>query len=215
MIKNKGGRRYNPNVKMRILLVSFLFLVPFAHAGDLESKKRFVHNFVERYQSAIEKRMGHRLWVNLIESDRFHASVETDAMDSFYMEIHTRVLERMTERQLNFVLCHEIGHVLGEVTFADIPPEKNRYKLDGRAGVEGESDYFAGRCLRETVEFEAAVEAARDVFIMLKGGPIDPEKAVEQKADGIDPEWPSSECRLLSVIRGYRGEPRPACWYNP
>ena len=138
--------------------------------------------------------------------------------------VYGGVLKQLNDSEIIFVLCHEMGHIFGEVTFKDIPNNNNTVHLEINA-VEGEADYFAGSCVLESLsklkhisnsELEAkAYESILGTMSKIYNAPIDFKLAENQVFTGINAAYPEKECRVLSALRGLHNESRPRCWYNP
>jgi hypothetical protein len=114
------------------------------------------------------------------------------------------------------VVCHELGHMLGS---------RSPGVTQAGFALEGESDYFAGKCAVRyytTVRNmslaraqQAAYLGAQQSFSSLYQIRIDANKARSHEYPGIAPKYPTPECRVLSVYHGAMGWSRPKCWYNP
>lgn len=136
--------------------------------------------------------------------------------------------EGMTRDALDLVLCHELGHYLGA------PPKKQNHMNNSGpwASGEGESDYFAGVCLRKlwgsqgeagSVIVQRAVHASEVFFGILHSkyskvipglGPA-PSGATRDSrvTENYLFDYPGFQCRLDSVRAGAVGDLRPSCWY--
>jgi hypothetical protein len=190
-------------------------------------KKQIVTDLVAKYQPNVVARYGTQVELKFEKSDdcsfvMAYAGHNKD--EKIVLRIFPGTFQQLSQEANVFVVCHELGHLLGSIT----PKETGvSSKFDPRDSIEGEADYFGGDCARRALcpaesdnLCEPAVDAAREALEAIYGTakPIDPDGAqhlVYKKHHGIDPEYPSPDCRLLSVIYGVLGKERPTCLYSP
>lgn len=113
-------------------------------------------------------------------------------------------------------ICHEIGHFLGDMSFANV---------GGRFAIESESDYFGGQCgvryFRTKKGYglskaqDITIHNARNARSKTMSARLDPNRARIVHYQGIDTDYASGDCRVLSVVHGAMGWKRPSCWYGP
>lgn len=131
------------------------------------------------------------------------------------LTITTEALRQMVDDEALATMCHEMGHLFGERFFTTV---------SGLA-VEGEADYFAGKCLMKYLTevrgmssrraTAAAEEIAKGEAVAFAQGRLTWERGYLTFYEGINRSYPPDECRLLTVLHGVWGWKRPACWYNP
>lgn len=132
------------------------------------------------------------------------------------LEVYSGALKNFDEKSIVTGICHEIGHILGEITLEDAGVSGRVISQDA---VEGEADYFAGKCTFDFFKDMAKTKLAiRSTYETLYRKEIDESLALTEKytkGNGIHPSYPSAECRLLSAFLGLENKLRPSCWYNP
>ncbi|GEM_PF-3244925 len=115
----------------------------------------------------------------------------------------------MTPDAFTLLLCHEIGHLLGG------PPLKSR---NGWSSTEGQADYYSGICAR-SFEFDSA--RFMDAALNLTKIYAQVSNQVEPELDSCDTSLatrtnyghPKAQCRLDTLLAGWREQPRPSCWF--
>lgn len=118
--------------------------------------------------------------------------------------------ERMNDEALKLLLCHEIGHFLGG------PPYKSR---TGWSSTEGQADYYSAFFCARKFSFtdEAFIEAALALTSIYAGVTMSQsprlETCEETRVGRTNYGYPSVQCRLDTLIAGWRKMPRPACWF--
>lgn len=124
-----------------------------------------------------------------------------------------------TEDTFALVLCHEAGHLFAGRPYSD---EHNRLSLEGQADYWG-----AGECFGKILPFLSPINAsfeARAKAAMLKltahfadnRGLPHPDFSTpdETEAPTMNLTHPSPQCRLDTMIAGFKKLPRPRCWYK-
>ena len=107
------------------------------------------------------------------------------------------------------LLCHEMGHVLGG------PPLKSR---TGWSSTEGQADYYSGQCVRalgmeETAFLEGALNLSK-IYAQVTNQPEpDYSRCDESTVSRTNYGYPQVQCRLDSIIAGWKGAARPGCWF--
>ncbi len=114
----------------------------------------------------------------------------------------------LDEDELTLVLCHELGHHLGGVPLAS---------RQGWSSCEGQADFWSATvCATLLRDPEAAALKLTRLYANNSSGPW-------PQLNGEDPlrvertyyGYPSAQCRLDTLLRGFKGMPRPNCWYAP
>lgn len=108
------------------------------------------------------------------------------------------------------LLCHELGHLLGG------PPLKSR---NGWSSTEGQADYYSSlNCVKDfgwdEATFIKAALALTKIYAEVTRVPgPDLNRCDETKVTRINYGYPVAQCRLDTLLAGWRNEKRPACWY--
>jgi hypothetical protein len=184
--------------------------------ANAASKEEELRSLLEWYQPEILAHTGQSARFEIIQSPAVQLT-GGHARGEVLFQVWTGALEAFDLPALLLAGCHELGHILGEITPKMAGEPGREIENDG---VEGEADYFAGRCFREAVDSDEAsfFYALDSLWRGLYGTPPNPRKAERERytrGRGINPTYPDADCRALSMLSGFREEPRPACWYNP
>lgn len=194
-----------------------------AFAADSATIQEIIHNVVGLQRGEGRIRYGTQIDVNIIKNDLVNASAIYDS-GSISVNFFEGLLKSLTEDEVVIVVCHELGHLNGDLTLSAIgfTPASG---LKNPLSVEGEADYFAGKCAVsyymdiEGLPFEGAQEktffAAINAFSKLYSYSAKGQNASSRKFRGINDDYPEPDCRVLSVWNGAEGLARPKCWYNP
>lgn len=204
---------------MKALFFLILFLPAISHSQD--TGEEAVIDMIALHQDEVRMKTGHEVEVIFDPAQRFRATAKiypTGPVIKFYASM----VEQLTPLELVTIACHELGHILGEIRHANIIGGGIR---TFREAVEGEADYYAGKCLRNYLEVtgvrknsvKVAGEIASRTYqkLLQQNAPIQAHLAERTRIIGILPAYPNPECRLLTVLRGIEGSSRPECWYNP
>jgi hypothetical protein len=117
---------------------------------------------------------------------------------------------KMGAETLKLLLCHEMGHVLGG------PPLKSR---NGWSSTEGQADFHSSSCARllgfdEGIFFDSAL-ALTSIYAEVTREPVPRLDSCDQRTvDRTNYGYPSVQCRLDTLVSGWRGEKRPKCWFR-
>lgn len=117
---------------------------------------------------------------------------------------------RMAPGTLLLLLCHEVGHFLGG------PPLKSR---NGWSSTEGQADYYSTvACMKnlginESEFFEAATALTSIYAEVARQAPPRLDRCDETIVERINYGYPSVQCRLDTLIAGWKETARPACWF--
>ncbi|HXH31103.1 MAG TPA: hypothetical protein VNJ01_09850 [Bacteriovoracaceae bacterium] len=128
------------------------------------------------------------------------------------LELHGGMLShsKMNEDTFRLLLCHELGHVLGG------RPLKSR---TGWSSTEGQADYYSGKeCAQllgmdETALLKGALSLTEIYAEVMRESPPRLESYEEVKVERTNYGYPSVQCRLQTILAGWREEPRPTCWF--
>jgi len=193
-----------------------------AKAADQSGIREVIRQLVALYQADGRLRYNETIDLGFIEEDIVNAAaLWNPATGDIGLRFFRKLLADFTPAEVTFVVCHELGHILGDVAHSSIP---NRIK-ESPFSIEGEADYFAGKCAVsyfyeiEGLDYDGAQEktffAAASAISKLYEVEALGQKAVHDRFDGINPTYPDPSCRVLSIWNGAEGKPRPKCWYNP
>ncbi len=192
------------------LLVCLFSLAP-AHARDeLET----IYELLELYRPESMEKYGKPIAFKLKKNSDMNASASA-RLSAPTITITTGALKSLIDDEAVSTVCHEMGHFFGERLVSTI---------SGLA-VEGEADYFSGRCLikyltkvrgmSQSRAIAEAEEIAKHETAAFAQGRLQWQKAYLDFYEGVNDSYPANECRLLTVLHGIWGWKRPACWYNP
>ena len=199
--------------------------IGFAQLRPRSSAKDAIRAVVDGYAGESARRYGTPIQLVFDDADIAQATGGIVRGGIPEITIYAGLIKGMTAEEAVAAACHEIGHVLGRVAFESLPDQRPASSDSNKDSVEGEADYFSGRCVYDHLrrafdapEAEAAALAADIVTRTLEkiyGTKIDYRTAEGEIFPGIDPSYPDKECRLLSAISGVGLRQRPKCWYNP
>jgi hypothetical protein len=195
-----------------------------ANAAESKAIREIVGNLVALYRGDGYLRYDQRIELNFIEEDVVNAFAGFDEKGTMSVNFFKKLLEDFSDDEVVIVVCHELGHLLGNLTSTEIA----RYPLDRSRdplSVEGEADYFAGQCAvhyfmeiegfdsngAAEKTFSAAVGAFSKLYEVDAAG----QNAQRAQFPGVNTDYPDPSCRTLSVWHGAEEKQRPKCWYNP
>lgn len=210
---------------MKALILVFLCLCEGARAAclsgslSLETKNNFdlkpLEELVLNFESVIKNEMpsGHTLVINLQTlNPRVNAEILKNE-NEISIEILGGMLfhQKMKPDVLKLLLCHEVGHLLGG------PPLKAR---NGWSSTEGQADYFSSSvCIKKLeISGESFLEAATTLASIYAevSGEAEPHMDLcdERRVERTNFGYPSSQCRLDTLVAGWFGQMRPLCWFK-
>lgn len=204
----------------------FAFSLSFAKASttdgrtsDLAVAQRLIQNLVANHQPEIVRRFGEAVQLKFLNGDVQQANGGHDSSGHLVILVYGGI-SKLPPPMVSYIICHELGHILGEVPLAKIPADQRKSAFDLRDSVEGEADYFAGRCLKKFFSNGqnptlTALATAKLALEKIMSAHLPWPLPAQAPYPGINPSYPEPACRLLSVVAGTTGAPRPACWYNP
>jgi hypothetical protein len=117
---------------------------------------------------------------------------------------------KMTSNTLLLLLCHELGHFLGG------PPLKSR---NGWSSTEGQADFYStASCMKN---FEVDEDQFFQAALNLSGIYAEVTQQTAPRLDQCDPSvvsrvnygYPSLQCRLDTLMAGWKQSTRPKCWF--
>ncbi len=146
-------------------------------------------------------------------SERTNAEI-TKAGTEFSLTVWGGMLGHPTMDRGTFLLllCHELGHALGG------PPLKSK---TGWSSTEGQADYFSGAGCFHLFDPEEDIflKSALNLTTIYAGVTREPVPHLNSCDDTqvlrTNFGYPAVQCRLDSLIAGWRNLPRPRCWFFP
>lgn len=117
---------------------------------------------------------------------------------------------KMTSPTLLLLLCHELGHFLGG------PPLKSR---TGWSSTEGQSDYYSTQgCMKylgvDEEQFIHAAVALTTIYAEVANqSPPQLDRCDQTVVTRMNYGYPTVQCRLDTLVAGWRGTERPKCWF--
>jgi hypothetical protein len=197
---------------MKILFLLFSLLIPKAQANELE----IIHDVIALHQKEARAKYGFEIAFKIEDSPDVNAYVtSTDDGSKPLIVFMSGFLKLVNDDEILLGVCHEVGHILGEMSFG----------TRSQIAFESEADYFAGKCAVRYYQSkgksfsraqESAVQMFRKTFPRLLKERLHPQRALSKYFEyEIDSEYAEGDCRLLSTIHGALERRRPSCWYNP
>lgn len=207
-----------------LILVFFLYsegLLAGCLSGSLEVQPQLNFDLKGVEQTVLEFENGVRpelspdvdLVINLLTLNaRVNAEINKNE-DAVVIDVMGGMLAhpKMSPDVLNLLLCHELGHLLGGA------PLKSR---NGWSATEGQADYFSGGfCARtfipeEDIFLNSALALTQIYAEVTREAPPKLDSCDQKKVDRTNYGYPSVQCRLDTLIAGWSGKPRPACWFR-
>jgi len=179
------------------------------------SLSRSIENAANNFQTIVEAFIPQE--INLVVkldflNPRINAEVKRNNHE-VVIEVWGGMLKHfyMNESAMRLLLCHEIGHVFGGA------PYKSR---GGWSSTEGQSDYYSGlECahrlgLSEDDFFEAALRLTKIYADVTREPAPDLDMCDETVVTRINFGYPKAQCRLDTLIAGWRRQDRPKCWFT-
>ncbi len=116
----------------------------------------------------------------------------------------------MTSETFLLLLCHEVGHLLGG------SPLKAR---DHWSSTEGQADYYStAKCARRMgLQEGQVIDGALNLSRIYAQVTSEPAPKLD-RSDSTRPVrtnygYPPVQCRLDTLLAGWRGMKRPSCWF--
>lgn len=182
--------------------------------NDIEEKKEIIQEIVDSYRDDIIRSRGSDVELIFQAANIFQMTGGHVGDGKLEINVYAQALIKFSKLGIVSAICHELGHLLGKVPVGGT-------RVISADSVEGEADYFSGTCSRNYLcgeknkSCKQAITASRSAIQSIKGTAITEVEAQDQIYPGINTSYPSPPCRLLSMILGVKGLPRPLCWYNP
>jgi hypothetical protein len=207
---------------------------PFRTAGEKLPRKTFerVINLFETKFSPLARASGRELvFMTDYEEDWAQAFARRWETDQVIVYGGIAALNNGSEDTFALILCHETGHLYGGRPFSD---EFNKLSLEGQADYWG-----AGECLPQilpslsvrtpsqgSMKFcEGQITCARavDAFLAVTAHFADNRSLPHPRPSTPDTQVVESnlrthstpQCRLDTMIAGFKKKPRPSCWFKP
>lgn len=197
-----------------VLLAALIFTGGSAYGSEIETVKAIIGI----HQLDARRMLGREIALTIYETDEApnaHASYRGPNGGPIITYFSTLLTEQYDDDVVT-VVCHELGHFLGS---------RMPGKTAGGFAIEGEADYFAGKCsvryyrmihgMSLSQAQAATAETAQKMFQNLYKIRINPNMAKQQQNMGVNQSYSPPPCRVLTVIHGAMDWKRPACWYNP
>lgn len=211
---------------MNVTFLVFLFLVKNAGAAclsgtlsisspsdfDLKEAELAIADFESIAIKEIPRNLS--LVVNMeVLNPRVNAEINKNK-DQIVIDIMGGMLmhPKMKPDTLKLLLCHELGHLLGG------EPLKSR---NGWSSTEGQADYYSGAVCAKNLgmsEFsflKAAVSLTTIYAEVTREAPPRLDSSDPLTVNRTNYGYPPVQCRLDTLISGWRGGERPYCWFRP
>lgn len=195
---------------IELFLVFFLILAGSeAHASSL----LLLEDTAVKFEDILKAQINHPLTVVFEHEDpRVNAEL-TKNEDELTIRVWGGMLHHrlMTEQTLLLLLCHEMGHFLGG------PPTKAR---GGWSSTEGQADYYSSfQCAREVGLDEVSFyDSALNLTRIYASVTFSPDPFLDRCDPAVVTRtnfgYPSVQCRLDTLLAGWKNLPRPQCWFS-
>ena len=203
---------------MRAFIVLWILLLALPKAFAEEGQKDFIESLVEGHQDEVRSRFDQSITLTFFDADILQA-LGGRRKGKLVIDVFKGIWNLPDEVVVSVFICHELGHILGNVSIGEaLEGTGGSTHFDPLDNVEGEADYFSGKCIRNTWDALGPIDllaVARNALELIYKEEIDEGRAHQREFKGINPGYPDKDCRLLSVKAGLMGWPRPKCWYNP
>jgi hypothetical protein len=205
-----------------ILLLTLISLRSFAaclqDSSVILTDENFSSRNIEKAADFFQNQVGHLVPQNMnviVKLDFLNSRVNAEVLkreNEVTIEVWGGMLKHplMTENSLKLLLCHEMGHVLGGA------PLKSR---NGWSSTEGQSDYYSSlECahhlgISEFEFFEAALNLTK-IYAEVSREPVpNLESCDESIVSRTNFGYPKAQCRLDTLLAGWRRQDRPRCWF--
>jgi hypothetical protein len=172
-----------------------------------QQAERLLTQFQQRLSPLVSARGAELVLLPLWEDARVNA-LASRASGVWKIEIFGGLLlhPELDDDKLLLVMCHELGHHLGGA------PTASR---QGWSACEGQADYWsASACASLLSDPEASALGLTQMYAARATGAwpdlnANDETRVERTFYG----YPAPQCRLDTLLAGFKGMDRPACWY--
>lgn len=207
-----------------IILVSLLLLSFRGFGGCLPNSLsvKFLHNNVsefeilaDQFQRTVESTLNQNqsivVQLQMLNS-RVNAEI-TRENNLVMIEVMGGMVNhpQMNANAFKLLLCHEWGHFMGGAPF------KAR---GGWSSTEGQADYYSGLICSKLLGMDEAsfidgALALTGIYALVTHElPPKLESCDQTRVQRINFGYPSVQCRLDTIIAGWRNLPRPSCWYT-
>ena len=202
------------NFMERLFILFLLIFGREAFASPSRSSLLILEDVAVKFEDIIERNLGDHELVVLFESHDPKVNAElTKSGNVLSIRVWGGMLNHrlMNSDTLLLLLCHEIGHYLGG------PPTKSR---GGWSSTEGQADYYSAyKCARdvgfeEVVFYDSALALTRIYgSVTMSSGP-DLDRCDTNVVNRTIFGYPTVQCRLDTLIAGWKMLPRPQCWFS-
>lgn len=113
----------------------------------------------------------------------------------------------LTDDEVLLILCHELGHHLGGAPLAS---------RNGWASCEGQADYWSAKNCGQLLgsPYQTALRLTQMYAHNMMQPSPDLSTPDTTKVERTFYGYPSAQCRLDTLIAGFKGQERPSCWYQ-
>jgi len=191
--------------------------MPISLANEVFDKNvEMAKNVIKLYKDEIFNEFSRSINLDILDSTELAAGADIRASKII---ITSKTFQFFEGKEILSVVCHEMGHFLGNKLLSPIK---------STAALEGEADYFSGKCIvRYLIDVlgyqqENAINAALQLSQDQARRNLNSNNLLATTAKNdvysegkINQDYPSDDCRLLTVHHGIQDLPRPRCWYNP
>lgn len=169
--------------------------------------ERLLQNFHQRLAPLVSAQGAQLVLIPQWEDSRVNA-LASRAPGVWKIEVFGGLLNhpKLDDDELTLVLCHELGHHLGG------NPTASRL---GWSACEGQADYWSASVCANLLRDPENTALRLTQMYASQGGGRWPELNVsdETRVERIFYGYPNPQCRLDTLLAGFKGMDRPACWY--
>lgn len=199
---------------IELFLVFFLLIIGSEASASSRNSFLLLEDTALMFKDTMEPKLGEHQLIVVLESQDPKVNAElTKHESSLTIKVWGGMLNHrfISDETLLLLLCHEIGHYLGG------PPTKAK---GGWSSTEGQADYYSSfQCARDVGLDEVSFyESALNLTRIYASATFSPEPRMDQCDPAIVSRtnfgYPSVQCRLDTLIAGWRKQPRPQCWFS-
>jgi hypothetical protein len=163
--------------------------------------------FQENAQSHLPKPAPEFSVISKWEDPRVNAMASREG-NHWQIHIYGGLLQHpdLTDDEVLLVLCHELGHHLGGT------PKASR---NGWSSCEGQADYWSAKNCGHLLHspYQTALRLTQMYAQNLMQPSPDLETPDSTKVERTFFGYPSPQCRLDTLVAGFKGLDRPECWF--
>ncbi len=178
-----------------------------ANPAQMARNEQVLENFRAKMSGLVKARGAELVVMALWDDPRVNALATRKAG---IWEIHAYggllTHSELDEDELTLVLCHELGHHLGGAPTA---------ARNGWSSCEGQADYWSGKsCATLLRDPEGAALKLTQLYASNGAGSWpDLARSDETRASRTFYGYPAPQCRLDTLLAGFKGMDRPGCWF--